>query len=206
MKKILCFGDSNTFGFNPINGLRFSKEIRWTGVLQSLCGSDYEIVEAGCNNRTCFRNNPEGKKYTGGEILPEYLKSDFDIVILGLGANDLQRQYRTSIEELKYGMENLVSLVQAKSNKIHIIILSPSVIGEKVLSSRIFSFLFDETSIEKSKSVAVIYREIANINNCKFVDLEQLVKPSDIDGLHYDEVGHQRIANELYGIISNLDQ
>ena len=134
------------------------------------------------------------------------MKSDFDIVILGLGANDLQRQYRTSIEELKYGMENLVSLVQAKSNKIHIIILSPSVIGEKVLSSRIFSFLFDETSIEKSKSVAVIYREIANINNCKFVDLEQLVKPSDIDGLHYDEVGHQRIANELYGIISNLDQ
>ena len=84
MKRILCFGDSNTFGFNPENGLRYSKDVRWTGVLQTLLGNEYEIIEAGCNNRTCFRNNPEGKKFTGSQILPEYLKEKFDIVILAL--------------------------------------------------------------------------------------------------------------------------
>lgn len=205
MKRVLCFGDSNTFGFNPANGLRYSKNIRWTGVLQELCGCEYDVIEAGCNNRTCFRNNPEGVKYTGSQILPKYLKEKFDIVVLALGANDLQRQYRTTLEELKYGMETLVELVKLSNPNAKIIIVSPSVIGEKVLSSKIFSFLFDETSIEKSKQIGKVYREIAECNGCEFVDLEEVVQVSGIDGLHYGEQAHKQIAEVFFQIISALD-
>lgn len=35
MKKILCYGDSNTFGYNPANGLRFDENNRWSGILKS---------------------------------------------------------------------------------------------------------------------------------------------------------------------------
>lgn len=206
MKRILCFGDSNTFGFNPENGLRYSKDARWTGVLQTLLGNEYEIIEAGCNNRTCFRNNPEGKKFTGSQILPEYLKEKFDIVILALGANDLQRQYRTTLEELKYGMESLVELVKNSNSSAKIFIVSPSIIGEKVLTSRIFSFLFDETSIEKSKSIGLIYKEVAKVKACEFLDLEEFAKVSSIDGLHYDELVHKQIAQKFFEVISNLNQ
>ena len=45
MKKILCYGDSNTFGFNPANGSRYSEEQRWSGRLKELLKPDYEIIE-----------------------------------------------------------------------------------------------------------------------------------------------------------------
>ena len=204
MKKILCFGDSNTFGFNPQTGLRFPKNIRWSGVLQELCKDEYEIIEAGCNNRTAFRNNPEGKIYTGAQVLPEYLRSDIDIVIIALGANDLQRQYRTSVLELGYGIEGLIKIVKEALPSAKIILMSPSVISEKVLTTPIFSFLFDEDSVEKSKKLAPVYEKIATENGCEFIDLSVFAPPSDIDGLHYTPQTHYEIANKLFAVVSKL--
>ena len=90
MKNILCFGDSNTFGFNPENGKRFDKSSRWTGILQTLCQNNYHIIEAGCNNRTAFSDNSAGKMFTGYKILPELLNENLDTIILAIGINDLQ--------------------------------------------------------------------------------------------------------------------
>lgn len=52
MTTILCYGDSNTYGYNPVNGLRYPKDVRWTGVLQKLLGEQYAVIEEGCNGRT----------------------------------------------------------------------------------------------------------------------------------------------------------
>ena len=46
MTTILCYGDSNTYGYNPVNGLRYPKDVRWTGVLQKLLGEQYAVIEA----------------------------------------------------------------------------------------------------------------------------------------------------------------
>ena len=34
MTDVLCFGDSNTWGYNPKDGSRFPWGVRWTSVLQ----------------------------------------------------------------------------------------------------------------------------------------------------------------------------
>ena len=34
MKRILCYGDSNTWGYIPENGKRYDNLTRWTKVLQ----------------------------------------------------------------------------------------------------------------------------------------------------------------------------
>ena len=44
MKKILCYGDSNTFGFNPKNGGRYDKTTRWSGILSDLLKEKYEVI------------------------------------------------------------------------------------------------------------------------------------------------------------------
>ena len=56
MKHILCFGDSNTWGYSPQDGSRFPIDVRWTGVLQKTLGSNYRIIEEGLNGRTTFIN------------------------------------------------------------------------------------------------------------------------------------------------------
>lgn len=52
-KRILCFGDSNTWGYIPgTNYDRYSVDVRWTGILQEKLGRDYEVIEDGVNSRT----------------------------------------------------------------------------------------------------------------------------------------------------------
>ena len=50
-KRILCFGDSNTFGSRPSGG-RFDEHTRWPMRMQELLGDDYTVVEEGFGGRT----------------------------------------------------------------------------------------------------------------------------------------------------------
>ena len=200
MKRILCFGDSNTYGYNPHNGSRYDKNTRWTGVLQKLAGENYEIVEAGGNNRTAFSDNPDGIQFTGYKLLPEYLKENYETIILAIGINDLQIFYNPTIEEFENGIRAFVSGIVEKTPDSDIIILSPSHITENILKSN-FRFLFDEISIEKSKKITPIYEKIAKEYNCKLLDLNKLVNTSKIDGLHYEAEEHNKIAESVIKLI-----
>lgn len=200
MKKILCFGDSNTFGYNPNNGSRYNENSRWTGILKNLCKNNYEIIEAGCNNRTAFSNNPDGIQFTGYKVLPEYLKKFYDIIILAIGINDLQKFYNPTLEEFETGIENIIKKIRENNPNCDIIILSPSYITENILNSN-FRFMFNQTSIEKSKQITSIYKKIANKYNCKFLDLNKIVTTSKIDGLHYEVEEHKKIAQSIITLL-----
>ncbi|GMQ61530.1 SGNH/GDSL hydrolase family protein [Vallitalea maricola] len=55
MKTIVCFGDSNTYGYNPSqNGNRYPRNIRWTGLISEKLGSDFYIIEEGLNGHHRF--------------------------------------------------------------------------------------------------------------------------------------------------------
>lgn len=200
MKRILCFGDSNTYGYNPHNGNRYDKNTRWTGVLQKLAGENYEIVEAGGNNRTAFSDNPDGLQFTGYKLLPEYLKENYETIILAIGINDLQIFYNPAIEEFENGIRFFVSIAAEQARGSNLILLSPSHINENILKSN-FRFLFDEISIEKSKKITLIYEKIAKEYNCKLLDLNKLVNTSKIDGLHYEAEEHKKIAESVIKLI-----
>lgn len=48
-KRVLCYGDSNTWGRVP-SGMgeeRYPVDTRWPGILQNLLGENYEIIEEG---------------------------------------------------------------------------------------------------------------------------------------------------------------
>lgn len=48
MKRILCFGDSNTWGLVAGTDNRYDWETRWTGRLQdALSGDGFQVVEEG---------------------------------------------------------------------------------------------------------------------------------------------------------------
>jgi len=89
MKTILCYGDSNTYGYNPVTGGRWPEDIRWTGRLQQLLGDEYKVIEEGCNGRTTMYKAPgEGWK-SGLEYLKPCLNSHkpVDAVVMMLGTN-----------------------------------------------------------------------------------------------------------------------
>ena len=204
MKKVLCFGDSNTYGFVPGKCTRYDKNTRWTGVLQALCGSDFSIIEGGCNNRTAFVDNPAGVEQTGYKILPEYFTKDyFDIVVLAIGINDLQLFFRPTLEEFEQGMEKLIKIAKDLSPNAKIILVCPSKLDLAGIKSGVFSFQFDEISIEKSGKLSPIYKSLAEKYKCHFIDLNNIVDVSPLDGLHFSAESHKKIAENLY---KNLKQ
>ena len=204
MKKILCFGDSNTYGFIPQSELRYDINTRWTGILQTLCNNEFEITEAGCNNRTAFIDNPAGINQTGYKALPEYLKTIFfDIIILAIGINDLQRFFNPTLNEFEQGMEKLIKITKDLSPNAKIILVCPSKLDLAGIKSGVFSFQFDEISVEKSYHLPQIYKKLAEKHACKLVDLNKIAKVSPLDGLHFSAESHKTIAENLY---KNLKQ
>lgn len=203
LKKILCFGDSNTYGYIPNNGARYDKNTRWTGVLSLLSHGKFEIIEDGCNNRTAFAANSAGKIFTGYEILPELLTDDFEAVVLAIGINDTQFLYNLSSIEIASGVEKLINIVKVKSPQAKILLVAPSMLTDDVLNGN-FACLFDRTSIEKSRQLPLLYQKIAEKQNVEFLDLNSVAKTSSLDGLHYAPEQHLKIAQAIFTILSEL--
>ena len=107
MKKILCYGDSNTYGYIPSTGLRYDKNTRWSGILQKNLGADYEIIEEGMCDRTGFVDNPKGFIFSASKHFPDLISKclSIDVLILAIGTNDLQFQYDIQSETIKNGLQ-----------------------------------------------------------------------------------------------------
>lgn len=203
MLNILCYGDSNTYGFIPGSGLRYPENERWPGILKTLLKGKFNIIEAGCNARTAYFQSTDGLKQSGclyfSRCIAKYPVLDW--LIIALGINDTQIFYNSSEETFRKG---IVSMIQEAKNHCDakILILSPSVIKENILNS-FFSSMFDKTSIEKSKIISSVYKQSAQEFGCCFLDLNDITDVSDIDGLHYTASSHRKIAYAVKGIIVN---
>jgi lysophospholipase L1-like esterase len=196
MKTILCYGDSNTFGFNPEDYSRYDKNTRWTGVLQSNLGDKYKVINEGANNRNGFVTNPQGDLYSAQKHYPELISNsdNIDIIILAIGTNDLQFLYNANSDDFEHGLENLISISKNKTNDI--ILIPPVILSDNILNG-FFKTQFDKTSILKSQTVGEIYYKLAKIHNCRIFDINKFTKPSETDGLHYSKESHKLIADNL---------
>jgi len=203
MKKILCYGDSNTYGYNPADSSRFDEETRWTALLQNNLADGYEVIEEGACDRTAFVDNDKGFLFSAQRHFPKLLAktNSVDILVFALGTNDMQFKYDISFGAVERGLENLISSAKSKFKKI--IIIPPVVLSDNVLSG-FFNFQFDGTSIVKSKKIGKIYRHIARVYDCKIFDINKFAQPSDADGLHYDSAAHKLIADKLSELIRNI--
>lgn len=97
MKKVLIYGDSNTWGDNFITGVRIADDSQWPNVLQKELGNEYKIIQEGLPGR--IAGSEDVKKYKNGKdcfISIFRTSAPVDIVIIALGTNDLQIKYDKS--------------------------------------------------------------------------------------------------------------
>lgn len=207
MKTVLCFGDSNTFGYRPDNGMRYDKDTRWTGKLQNLLGSEYNVVEEGCNGRTAVGIDPFEEWKYGMTYLKPCLNSHkpIDTFIIMLGSNDLKGIFFNYVENIAKGVENMVKvvkefLIKKQGFAPEIILISPPHIGPGIATSP-FRDRFTWEAIGKSQEFATYYKIVADKQGCKFIDAAEHIKPSQIDSLHLDAFEHSKLATVIYRTI-----
>src|SRR4051794_36747894 len=112
MKTVLCYGDSNTWGYDPATRTRYPLEVRWTGVLANRLGLEYRVVEEGLNGRTTRWDDPIETGRTGLTYLRPCIESHqpLDLIIIMLGTNDLKRRFDLSASDIAQSAAELTDL------------------------------------------------------------------------------------------------
>lgn len=203
MKRILCFGDSNTWGYVPATaGERYGWETRWPGVLQQELGSEYKVIEEALNGRTTVWDDPMSPGRNGSKHLPTVLETHtpIDLVIIALGVNDLKHHFHLNAIDIALGVATLAEIVaQSHAGRLEAsgIRRSPDILlvapAPPVESPNPFGHKFDGAP-ERSVGIGKAIAEVAVELGCATLDASQFVTIPDTDGIHLDEKGHSALG------------
>ena len=210
MTTVLCYGDSNTYGYVPETGMRYPRGIRYPGRLQMLLGDDYAVIEEGCNGRTTIYDDPIDGWKNGLDYLKPCLNSHkpVDIVILMLGSNDLKAAFNLSAIEIADGAAALVEVIRSFTEEKQgfipkIILVSPPEIGTGIKTSPFYG-AFYEDAVTRSKEFPRYYKAVADKYGCIFFNAAEHIYPSETDSLHLTTEGHGILAERLCDIVKNI--
>ena len=176
--RILCFGDSNTYGYDPRGffGDRYGAEDRWVDLLAEQTGHD--CINAGANGREIPRN-PYALR-----LLTKH--APVDIFLVMLGTNDLLQG--GSAKEAATRMEIFLNPLLPHCKQILLVVPPPMTRGAWVPT--------DELATE-SIHLAEEYKFLAEKLNISFVDTHYWNIDLTFDGVHFTESGHHTFAENL---------
>lgn len=203
MKNILCFGDSNTYGYIPGYGGRFDINTRWPGILANRLHPYCRIIEEGlCGRTTVFEDEFPGRRAI--DFIGPCVRSHnpLDMIIFMLGSNDCKSQFKASAKDIAKGMEDVIIL--AKESCLYcspiILLVSPPLLDNKIWHD------FNKESVETCRALAAEYMQLAYKNNLLFLDAAIHTAASKTDFLHLDKEGHLKLANAVEKVIrENMD-
>jgi lysophospholipase L1-like esterase len=200
-QKILCFGDSNVWGYisNSVHQ-RYSVAERWTGILQQTLGDDFEIIEEGLNSRGIVKGDSRPGKE--GRSAIEYIipcldtHDPIDHIVILLGTNELKSECGLSVEQIGQNMETFLGVIQGRSSQFRdikpgIILLAPTLVnedtdyckkGDKYKGAR-----------QKSIDLGPVFEKLAGSLGIKYLNLGPIASVGE-DGIHMTLEGHKVTA------------
>jgi lysophospholipase L1-like esterase len=199
VKTVLCFGDSNTWGYNPTTKDRYPRDVRWTGVLRRELGDEYLVIEEGLNGRTTVWDDPiEGHK-NGRDYLIPCLETHrpTDVVVLFLGVNDLKKRFSVSAFDIANSVGVLVDIIRASAAGPNgaapqVLVLAPPPVGKLTEFADMF-----EGAEEKSRKLGGQYRRMAAEKGVELLDTSGVIASSDLDGIHFEAAEHRKLGEAL---------
>ena len=211
-RTVVCYGDSNTWGYTPGSGVRFDEKTRWTGRLQTLLGEDYRVAECGMNARTTSFDDPFRDYLNGRHGLVHCMVAakPVDLLIISLGTNDLK--YGTVYRSAK-GLDALLDVaVHANTympgsspvyrDEPRILVISPIALHEEL--DRKFPGHEMNGKLDDSRKFAAVYREVCQKWQVYFLDAAQTASASEIDCVHMDAVSHAALTEEVYHAVQKI--
>ena len=198
-KTILCYGDSNTWGWNPTTQARYVRHERWPGVLRQELGTGYLVIEEGLNGRTTVWDDPiEGYK-NGKEYLIPCLETHnpIDLVVIMLGTNDLKMRFSVPACDIAAGAGVLVDIVAQSAtgpggNASQVLLIAPPTVAKLSEFAEMFS-----GGAAKSTRFSDCFRQIAEERNCPLLDASEVIVSSDLDGIHLESSEHRKLGKAV---------
>lgn len=198
MKKVLIYGDSNTWGDNFIMGKRIPDEKQWVNILQNKLKDKYLFLQEGLPGRVAGNFDKEKKYKNGASTFLSIYRTcaPIDILIISLGTNDLQMKYNRTekqiIKDLLWYKKQVEELYEDDENKIKYFkdCKMPTIIYILPIN---FDYEVNASVIFNNKSEEIRQKIISY-----FKDKENVIISNDMnlfdDGIHLNYDGHQQMA------------
>ena len=203
MKTVLCYGDSNTWGYEPATGSRYPEDVRWPGVLTRELGDGFRVIEEALNGRTTVREDPVEEHKNGKDYLRPCLESHapLDLVIVALGINDLKARFFASASDAADGAGVLVGISQRSGagpdgGSPAVVLVVPPPVGRLTELAQMFA-----GAEEKSKGFSHQYRRVAKKYGCVLLDAGEVVRASDRDGIHLEAGEHRKLSEAVAALV-----
>ncbi len=180
--KILCFGDSNTYGYDPRSLLdaRYPADVRWTDTLARDTG--WTVLNAGQNGREIPCRPTETSRIT--ELLSREAP---DILVVMLGSNDLLCHPTFDAEQTAARMESFLRTLPP----VRTLLVSPPPMQRG-------AWVCEERLLAESARLAAQYAALARKLDISFADAGQWNVELTFDGVHFSEAGHRAFAAGLF--------
>lgn len=217
MKRILCYGDSNTWGVIPdadptLESQRHGDHARWCGVLRDTLGEGYTVLEDGLNGRTTIYGDGEDAYKNGEPTLLPALQTGapLDLVIIMLGTNDLRLDRGVTDDTLDVGIRRLISIVQAHPEcgrdgaAPRILVISPIHIAVPTGRQDFYEARGCEIGVRRSVATAAVYAHAAAETGCAFMDAADFAVASPIDALHMEAPSHRALGEAVAAKVRGL--
>ncbi|MEO8757476.1 MAG: SGNH/GDSL hydrolase family protein [Devosia sp.] len=212
MKTILAYGDSITYGHDPVGGTRLAYEDRWPTALERGLGGTARVIAEGLGGRTTLHDDwYADADRNGARVLPTLLTSHspLDLVIIMLGTNDLKPFHGRTALEASYGMRRLVQIVRANAAgqgavAPRIIIVAPPHLGETNVHPEMMVHFGNQTAIDASKQFAEMYKRRADEAGVGFFDASTVAVADPADGVHLDAKNTRAIGEGLVPVVKSL--
>jgi lysophospholipase L1-like esterase len=209
--RILCYGDSNTWGFAPVPeppSTRLPPDDRWPRALAAALGGDgggggVEVIEEGLNGRTTDIADPThpdigGAGLDGLAYLPACLASHLplDIVVIMLGTNDLKAMFARSAARIALGAGRLAEVARGIGGGVGTTYVSPDVLlvcPPPLAPMTYFAEVF-AGGHATSAALPAAYRAVAEAVGVGFLDAGTVIATDGVDGLHLTGATQRRLG------------
>lgn len=199
MTVVLCYGDSNTWGYEASTEDRLGRWDRWPGVLQRELGDDVHVIEEGQNGRTTVFDNPWQPNRNGLTFLPVALATHhpIDVVVIDLGTNDLFlpgiNAYHAAHGAIALAEAVLESDAGPADGPPKVLVVVPPPFapldawdqGESPDA---------EAESERLSEAFVAAASGDDAYDIPLLDLRDHVRSSPVDGIHFEADGHRAIG------------
>ncbi|MGH2971529.1 MAG: SGNH/GDSL hydrolase family protein [Gaiellaceae bacterium] len=191
---VLCFGDSNTYGWIPGGLGRFARDVRWPGVLAAELGDGWHVIEEGLPGRTTVFDDPfrpgamNGRAYLQPCLLTH---EPVDVLVIFLGTNDLDPRYTVTADEIARGVAVLARVSATTRYRVG---TPPRVlaVGLPRLAPEWYPGI-----AAKIEALPAALRAMADAEGFDVLELHELVAYSDVDGSHLDESAHRAVGEAV---------
>lgn len=207
MSRILVFGDSLSWGFDPESSGRFREDQVWPALMAADLGSEATVIVEALPGRTTVFDSPYAPGRSGAQMLGPLLESHapIDMVIIMLGTNDLQESLGLSARHSASGMWTLIdiairSLAGPGGTPPQVLVISPP----HIVEPRGFMGVFYENREEESRELARHLERIAERAGAGFFDAAAVVQPGQADGVHLDLAGNAELGPAVAAVVRSM--